>query len=185
MVHGHQELYRGIAAIVGSVILIVIFITAAAFIIVSLERMGSLVTMTINHIMERNSVQSTLYGIESFWSFNGTDIVLCIDNSMGKTAMLTAITIIYSDGDYKTISRTNATDIPVSIAYLGKQYNISLNKLSPPYPLPPATKTIVYIRSSKTPVIVSIAVMTSSTNIAISPKSIEFRELISKIMATK
>jgi len=184
LVHGQQKLYRGIAAIVGSVILIAIFIAAAAFIIISLERMGSLITMTINHIMERNSVQSTIYGIESFWSFNGTDIILYIDNSMGKTAMLTAITIIYSDGDYKTISRINATDIPISIAYLGKQYDIP-HKLLPPYPLPPATKTIVYIRSSKTPVIVSIAVMTSSTNIAISSKNIEFRELINKIMAVK
>jgi len=174
LLHGYRRSYRGIAAIVGSVVLIAIFIASATFIIITLERFGSLAKEMANHITERNDRQLVLYGVESTWSFNGTDTAIYIDNKMGRTVLLTAIAVVYSDGSYEIVSSYNKTvDIYVSTHYMEEQHRIALNLLQLPYPLPPATRTVVYIGSIKTPIAVSIALAISTTSIAIPSRQLE------------
>lgn len=174
MRHGHRGLYRGITAIVGSVVLLAIFIASATFIIITLERFGSLAKEMANYITEKNDRQLILYGVESVWSFNGTDVAVYIDNKMGRTVLLTAIAVVYSDGGYEIVSSYNKTiDMRVSTRYIEERHRIALNTLQLPYPLPPATRTVVYIKSIKTPIAVSIALAISTTSIAIPSRQLE------------
>ncbi len=171
MCHGRQKLYRGISAIIGSAIIIAIFIVLATSTIIMMDRLNSLIMEVTNSVIGRSDRLLILYGVESWWSFNGSNIVIYIDNKMSKAALLTAIVIVYSDESYETISRINRTIDRGIVMYHNEWLSTSMHKnLQLPYPLPPATTTIINLQSTKTPIAISIAVMTTSNNVAIPSK---------------
>ncbi|MCS7111276.1 MAG: hypothetical protein RMI45_00995 [Ignisphaera sp.] len=165
---GQQELRRGVAAVIGSVVLISIFIASAAFIIITLEKFSSLAIEASNLIVERSDRMLVLHGIESWWSYNGSTITIYIDNKMARAALLTAIAIVYSDGSFETISWINRTVEKAVASYHVVGLHSSLaNQLRLPYLLPPATATVINISSTKTPLAISIASMVTSNSIVV------------------
>jgi flagellin-like protein len=151
------ELDRGISAIVGAVILLAITILFATFYIVSLDKLATASQQVMERISEAGASTATLSSIKALWSFNRTHITIYIENQATKTVLVAAIAIIYSDGSYTTISRING-----SIAAQVIIDSTTLNTLSLPLGLAPATKTVITLATGgKTPATVSLAIEAS------------------------
>jgi flagellin-like protein len=151
------ELDRGISAIVGAVILLAITILFATFYIVALDKLATASQQVMERISEAGASTATLSSIKALWSFNGTHITIYIENQAPKTVLVAAIAIIYSDGSYTTISRING-----SIAAQVIIGRTTLNTLSLPLGLAPATKTVITLATGgKTPATVSLAIEAS------------------------
>jgi hypothetical protein len=111
----------------------------------------------MERISEAGASTATLSSIKALWSFNRTHITIYIENQAPKTVLVAAIAIIYSDGSYTTISRING-----SIAAQVIIDSTTLNTLSLPLGLAPATKTVITLATGgKTPATVSLAIEAS------------------------
>ncbi len=154
-------LSRAISPIVGAVVLIIIMAMFTALYIYMLDKVAETARQAFEGVKQVGEASSSISSLKALWSFNGTHITIYIENQAPKTVLVTAIAIVYSDGSYTTVSRTNG-----SVAALVVIGNTVLNTLSLPLGLAPATKaTITISTKGKTPVTASLAVEASPVTV--------------------
>jgi hypothetical protein len=151
------ELARGISAVIGAAILLAVMTLFAAFYIVALDKLATASQEAVKRVSEVGASTATLSSVKAVWSYDGSNVVIHMENQATKTVLVVAIAIVYADGSYTVVSRTNGS-IQAFVVIDGT----ATNKLQLPLGVPPAKSlTITMDAKGMRPISASIAIEAS------------------------
>uniref|UniRef100_A0A7C4FHQ1 DUF2341 domain-containing protein n=1 Tax=Ignisphaera aggregans TaxID=334771 RepID=A0A7C4FHQ1_9CREN len=151
------ELARGISAVIGAAILLAVMMLFAAFYIVALDKLATASQEALKRVSEAGASTATLSSVKAVWSYDGSNVVIHMENQATKTVLVVAIAIVYADGSYTVASRANGS-IQAFVVIDGT----ATNKLQLPLGVPPAKSlTITMDAEGKRPISASIAIEAS------------------------